>query len=786
MIWDKIAAFILRYKIVLSILLIAATLFFGYRGLDVRLSYDYSRAIPDDSPPMLFYKDFMRKFGDDANILAIGIEDKKIFQLQHFNALYDLAQEMSKIEGVQQVLSVPTVSYLHKNQDEKTFELKPLFAEKPRTQNELDSLMTFFKNLKFFEGQLFNEKTQATILALSLDRKIFNSNAREALFEKIMASCDKFSESSKVEMHYAGLPYVRTIMTSKVRREMNVFLVISFAITVVVVWLFFRSIYPVLVTFTLILITTIWSVGTLVLLGYKITLLTGLMPPILVVIAIPNSIYLLNKYQQEYLNTHDKLHSLKTVISKIGFVSVIANLTTAIGFFVFIFGNVTILKEFGIVVGINVCTTFLISIIFVPIALSYLPVPDTKQVKHLDTGLVVKLINRLEGVIQTKRTAVYLGSILISMVGLVGIYQLRVQAYMVDDLPEASGIIQDLRFMERHFKAVMPLELTVNTGKKKGFRDLARLKRIDSLEQKLAALPELSRPISIIAFAKAANQALGNNLSTEAYQIPTKSELGTIYSYLKKQKNNGNKDLTRTFIDSTGQELRLSAKVADIGTAAMRELIDNKVSPIIKEFNQHADSMKVTLTGTSYLFLLSNDYLIDSLKSSTWMALIFIALAHGLLFTNLRIIIISIVPNIVPMLLTAGLMGFFNVALKPSTAIIFSIVLGITVDNTVHFLARYKLALEETEGEVLPAVLVSMHETAHSMIYTSIVLFAGFIIFIWSDFGGTRALGALTSLTLFVALVTNLTLLPVLLITFDKTEKPQSSDSEDTNKKALV
>ncbi len=768
MIWDKIAAFILRHKVVLSVLLSLATLFLGYKGLDVRLSYDYSRAIPDDSPSMLFYKDFTKKFGDDANILAVGMADKRVFELKNFNALHDLALELSKIEGVQQVLSVPTVMFLAKNSEAKTFELQKLFLTKPQSQQELDSLLSYYKNLRFFDDQLINQKTGATILAVSLDKNIFNSNAREPLFEKVMAACKAFSNQTSIKIHYAGLPYVRTIMTSKVRREMNVFLIISFAMTVIVVWLFFRSVYPVLVTFALILITTIWSVGTLVLLGYKITLLTGLMPPILVVIAIPNSIYLLNKYQQEYLQTHDKFHSLKTVISKIGFVSVIANLTTAIGFFVFIFGNVTILKEFGIVVGINVCTTFLISIIFVPIALSYLPVPDTKQVKHLDTGLVVRLVNSLEKLILNRTVGIYAGSILISAIGLLGAYQLRVQAYMVDDLPEASGIIQDLRFMEANFKAVMPLELLVDTRKKKGMRDLNRLKRIDTLEQQLAQIKELSAPLSIVSFAKAANQALGNNLNAEAYTMPTKSELATIYGYLKKQKNNPNKDLTKTFVDSSGQFIRITVKVADVGTTAMRNLVDNKITPLLNRFNQHTDSMKVTLTGTSLLFLQSNDYLIDSLKSSTWWALLFIALAHGVLFFNLRIIIISIVPNLVPMLLTAGLMGFFGVPLKPSTAIIFSIVLGITVDNTVHFLARYRLALEEKDGEVIPAVLVSLHETAHSMIYTSIVLFAGFIIFVWSDFGGTRALGALTSLTLFVALVTNLTLLPVLLISFDK------------------
>lgn len=761
--WVHFAGFILRFRLWLILALVALTIFMGYQGRKVQWSYEFMRIVPSDDPAMVYFESFRKMFGEDANIFAIGMEDSSVFQLDNFLALADFGSQVAQIEGITNVVSLPRMHYLKRNTAEKRFDLVPLCDPLPRTQSALDSLLQKAKGLKFYEGKLLNPENNATVLLVSFDSAYLNSENRTGIAAQIMAHGEQFTQKTAIDLHYAGLPYIRSIMVSKVRKEMNFFLIGSLCITALILFLFFHSFSPVLYPLLMIGMVVIWTVGTLAMLGYKITLLTGLLPPVLVVIGIPNSIYLLNKYHQEFVQHGDQKRALLLVIRKIGVVTLITNTTTAIGFFVLTFTKITAMQEFGIAASINIFVTFLISLIFIPAVFSYLPAPHHRHIRHLKFKPILRFIDLLQILIEKHRLSVYGVTLVLLVFAILGTLKLKAVTYMVDDLPKDSHIRTDLAFFERNFRGVMPLEVVVDTGKKHGIRKRSHIQKVEQLEKYFAAQPSISAPVSLVSLYKAANQAYFG--SPADYRLPKRREEPYLMRYLKNQKES-QKDLSRSFVDSSGRYMRISMKVADLGSEKLDTLINQNLRPAIDSI--FADTpLRADVTGTTWIFVQGNDYLIKNLRNSMFIAFLLIALIMGVLFRNVRIIFISVIPNIIPLLLTAGLMGYAGIHLKPSTALVFSIAFGISVDDSIHFLAKYRQELLHHKFNVQKAILTSLKETGTSMIYTSIVLFFGFVIFAASDFGGTVALGALTSTTLLIAMLTNLLLLPCLLRSFD-------------------
>jgi predicted RND superfamily exporter protein len=775
--WEKIADIVLKYRLAFIVLLLMITAFMGYQARKVEMSYDFVKVVPQDDPEMIFFRDFLQTFGEDGNLFIIGLKDSALYRYDNFRRFQALATKIQALNGISQVISLPTLQDIHKNETDKRFELKPLFSPAPRNQAELDSLLQQAQRIKFYEGQIWNRENGATMIVAALKREILGTSEREPLVFEMIRLAEEFSTETGIQTHYSGIPYIRTVVAKSVKHELNIFLILSLIVTVVVMYLFFRSVAPVLFSVILIGIVVVWTLGTLGILGYKITMLTGLLPPILVVIGIPNCVYLLTKYHQEYIHVHNQQLALKNIIRKIGLVALITNTTTAIGFLVLLTVDISILREFGIVAAINIANTFVISIIFIPAVFSYLPPPSLRNTRHLERRNMQRILNLFIFIADNHRAKVYVICLALVVLSVVGMLRIRAVSYMVDDLPEDSMVVQDLAFFEANFAGIMPLEIVIDTGKPKASRDLKRLRKIALLEDSLRTLPYVSPPLSIVTFVKAANQALGTVKVEETYALPTQSgELLTIERYTRGQKGQA-EELARSFTDTTGQRLRISLKVADIGSLRTDSLMKAAILPRIDSVLA-GTGMKAHVTGTTLLFLKGNDYLIANMRQSLFMAIGLIGIIIGLLFKNIRIMLLTIASNLLPILMTAGMMGFLGIALKPSTALIFSIAFGIAVDDAVHYLARYRQALKLTGFNVAESVRIAIYETGISMMYTSIVLFGGFIIFTWSDFGATQALGALTSSTLIVAMITNLVLLPCLLNTFSKGKEDQAEQEE--------
>ena len=761
--WTKLAHIVLKYRLTLIIILGLITVFMGYHAKDAEYSYSLATVVPASDPDMKFFEEFKNNFGEDGNILAIGVDDSAVYRVDNFRRFKYLSEALGEINGVKQVLSLPVLKMLVKDEQQKEFKLEPIFPEIPQNQSALDSLLNFANNEKFYSSQLINQKNGATFILLTIDPDILNSPNRDVVIDDIKQVAGAFALQTGIDLHYVGLPYIRTEVNGKIKSELQVFLILSLIITALILLYFFRSWDAVVFPMIIIAVIVVWSMGTLALLNYKITMLTGLLPPVIVVIGIPNSIYLLNRYHQEIEKHGNKIRGLSHIIRKIGIVALITNFTTAIGFVVLIFTDITVLRQFGIVAGINIMATFLVSMILIPAVFSYLPTPHGKQLKHLQFKGTEFILTGLDLLVHRHKYSVFAVTGVVVCLAFIGVLKLKSISYMVDDVPEDSQVKKDLEFFEKNFSGIMPLEIVIDTHKKRGILRQDFLQKADELEQYLGNQKYISKPVSIVSFMKAARQAFYNN-NPKYYDLPNRGDRNFILRYLIGKK--GNTDMLHSFMDTTLSKMRISLKVADVGSHKLDSLIQNVVQVKINELFGGTD-VDVKATGTTLLFVKGNKFLVQNLRMTLILAFLIIAIIMAILFRNLKMMLISLIPNVIPLIVTAGVMGYFNIPLRPSTALIFSVVFGISVDDAIHFLAKYRQELFTSNFFVPLAISKSIRETGASMMYTSIILFAGFIIFSGSEFVGTTMLGILTSTTLLIAMLTNLIVLPSLLMAFD-------------------
>jgi len=770
--WNRIALGIIKYRLALILIIAALTGVMGYYASRVQMSYDFARTVPLDDPDMIALTDFKKQFGEDGNVIVVGMKDSAIYKLENFKAYRELNNRISKIAGVNGALSLASLQYIEKDTANTRFYLAPIFTDSITTQQQLDSALAVARGQHIYMGRLVNTDNGATMILVSINKEVMNSALREPLTAALLEAGKAFEAKTHITLRYAGLPFIRTVVAEKVKREMQLFTYASVVITGIIMFLFFRSFRAVVFSMIIIGIVVVWTLGTLSLFGFKITLLSGLIPPVIVTIGITNAIYLLNKYHLEFTKTKNKLEAITSVVKKMGLATFLTNLTVAIGFLTLLATDIIILREFGIVAGLNIMALFFVSLVMIPSIFSWLPTPSEKHLRHLNFKMMGGFLKIIDTMVHRRRLAIYVCSMALGILSVIGIFKLRSVSYMVDDVPEQSQVKKDLKFFEANFSGIMPLEMTVEfiTKKRRPLLDPKNLQKVDEFETFLDSLPRVSRPVSLISFVKAAKQAYYNN-NPDRFALPTKAEGPFILKYMKGQSDNSG--LFKSFVDSTFSKMRISCQIADIGSTRLDSLVHNVIEPRMKAtfVSSGKDSIATTITGSTKIFIKGNKFLIDNLRESLLLAFIFITISMAALFANVRMIIISLVPNLLALMITAGIMGYFDIPLKASTALIFSVTFGISVDNSIRFLARYRQEIRSNNFFIPAAVTESIMETGKSIMYTTIVLFAGFLIFAFSSFGSTIALGVLTSTTLVISMFTNLILLPALIMTFDKPKR---------------
>ena len=767
--WSLFARIVLRNRILMLSIIVTITVLLALQWKNIHFTQTEANMLPDDNIVNVEYKAFLNKFGEEGNLVVIGVKDKTFFTPKAYAAWARLMNTLKEDKAIDLVISINDLKKLQKNDLLQKFELVPFVNESKTTnQANLNKIKKeLFNDLPFYEGLLFNKRSGTIRSAVYLDKKIVNTPARkEFILNKLVPAIKTFEDETEIDLHVSGMPYIRTLNAQTIIGEISIFIGASLLVTSLLFFFFFRSFRATLISIIIVIIGVMWSFGFLGLLNYEITVLTALVPSLIIVIGIPNCIFLTNKYHQEYKIHRNKAKALQRVTTKVGMATLLTNLTTAIGFATFVASNNQLLLEFGLVTSINIMALFFLCIIVIPIFHSYVPPPKERHIEHLDRGYVQAFMGWILRNVKENRFTIYTVAVSLLVISIIGIYKMRISGSLIEDMPKKQAFFQDIVFFEKEFDGVMPLEIMIDTKRKKGVMKLSTLKRMEEFEETIDEIPELSKPLSVVNLVKYSKQAYYNG-NPDYYELPSSQEQSFILSYAKNATKNSKDNLMKSYVDSSGQYARI--------TTFMRDENGDAIPKIEAEIRKKADKFfppsqyHVTITGKALVFQKGTGYLLDNLLSSLIFAFFLTALLIGFMFRSFKMILVSIIPNLLPLLLTAGIMGFFNIPLKPSTILVFGIAFGLSVDDTVRFLAQYRVELKKNNWKIRKSVYATFSDAGLSMFYTSIVLFFGFSVFMLSSFGGTIALGGLISLTLLFGMLSNLMLLPALVLTLNKT-----------------
>ncbi len=767
-IWEYIAGIVLRNRVTILVILFLLTVFLAFQWKNVGMTYNEANLLPKDHPANKEYTQFLNTFGEEGNLIVIGIKDDAFFTPKAFAAWNKMVQNLKAHKEIELVVSISNLKKLEKDTINQKFQLVPLIN--PAQENNSTYLTgiknELFNNLPFYEGLLFNKKSGSIRAALYMNKKMVNSPIRKNFILNVLVpAVDKFEKETNVDLKVSGMPYIRTINTENMKGEIGLFIGAALFITSLIFFMFFRSFRATFISICILIFGVMWSFGTLGLFHYKITILTAIIPPLIIVIGITNCIFLINKYQQEVKTHGNQAKALQRVISKIGVSTLMTNMTTAIGFATFMITGNDLLYEFGLVTSINVITVYLLTLVVVPIVYSFMPVPKERHLYHLTKNYLSSILNWVEKIVRYKRNTIYFIYGLLMIFSVIGVSQMKVSGSLIGEMPKSASFFKDILFFEKEFNGVQPLEIMINTGRKKGVMKASMMRKMDELQKTIDSIPELSKPVSVVNLVKYSKQAFYNG-NPEYYELPTSQEQAFILSYAKNATKNSKENLMKSYVDSTGQYARITTFMKDIGTEEMARVEQRLHKRIDQIFP--SDKYTITLTGKALVFQKGTTYLVENLIESLIFAILLIAGLMAYMFRSWKMIFASVVTNILPLCITSGLMGYFGIPLKPSTILVFSIAFGISVDNAIQFMAKYRHDLIRNEGKIKKSVISALHETGVSTFYTSIVLIFGFAIFTLSGFSGTIALGGLISVTLTFAMFANLLVLPALVLTTEK------------------
>ncbi|NEW80558.1 MAG: MMPL family transporter [Gelidibacter sp.] len=775
--WAILSRFILKRRYFILIVIAAFTLFLASQMQYMRFSNTEANLLPENHIVNIEYNKFLKLFGEEGNLIILAVEDPTLFTPKKFNDWNNLTKNLNHFSEVDFTVAIGDIKELKKNAEEEKFDFVPIYTNTPKTQEEILKIKTeLFENLPFYDNILFNKKTGTIRSVIYLNKDIVNKPARkEFIFNILNPEIEKFEKENNIDVRVSGMPYIRTMNAQNIIDEIGIFVGLALGVTALIFFFFFRSVRATMITLLVVGICVVWAFGFIGLFRYEITVLMALIPPLIIVIGVPNAIFLINKYQQEVKKHGNQAKSLQRVISRVGNATLMTNVTTAFGFGTFIFTKSQLLREFGIVAAINIIGIFLVALFLIPIVYSFLPLPKEKHLKHLERRWIEALVKRIESIVRNHRILVYATTIILIIVSMIGIFMIKVSGSIIEDMPKGEQFFKDIVFFEEEFGGIMPLEIIIDTKKEKGVMNLGTLKRMNELEETIDEIPQLSKSISVLNIVKYSKQAFyGGN--PKFYQLPTNQEKNWILAYAKNATSNTN--LLDSYVDSTGRYARITTFMKDIGTDKMAVIEERLQQKIDKEFPK--ENYSVTMTGKALVFLKGTNYLIHNLVISLALAIFLISIFMAFMFRSFKMILISLIPNMFPLLITAGLMGYLGIPLKPSTILVFSIAFGISVDDTIHFLAKYRQELKLNNWKIKQSVYNALRETGISMFYTSIVLFFGFLVFTVSSFGGTIALGGLVSITLLFAMASNLLLLPSLLLSLEKTIANKEDFKEPT------
>ena len=763
--WNKIADYIMNHRVLNLVIASVLLIFLGVKAFSIRMGHNLANTLPDTDSTMVVYHQFLDTYGEDGRAIFIGMVEDNLFDLPNFQDYYDLNENIRQINGVTECLSVTRVYNIVKNDSIKKFQLSQVVGRRPKSQKEVDSIKSVIESLAMYDGLLFNTETHSTMMLVTLDDEHANSNLRKETTDALSILLNDYSTRHGIEMHISGMPYIREVTTQKMVKEIVGFTFLSIVVAGLILYLFFRSWRPLVSVMAIVLISVVYMFGIMALLDFDVTILTGVLPPLLIIIGVENSIFMLNKYHREFEACHDKIQALKNVIVRIGPANLLTNTTTAVSFASFIITRNALLVPFGILASICIMLTYVMTMVLLPTFFSYQKKPEGKMVNYMNNPRINYIMDKISVFVLGKKRVIFAVLAVLMLVCVIGATRITTSGRVVDDIAKSDKLYKDIMFFEKNVGGVMPFEISIDTRKPKGIMNAQFIRKVQQLEDTLALYPEFSEPLSIAEVVKFARQGFYNG-KREQFKIPSNNEFGFIMKYMPETKGGEMPAIVTQYMDKEMQCTRVSVQMANVTTPEI-DAISRSLQPQIDQIFPK-EKYDVVMTGSAMVTLQGTNYLIVNLSHSLFLAFIVIALLMAVTFHKFKMVIISLIPNLIPLLFTAGVMGFCGIPLKMSTILVFSIALGISVDNTIHYLARYRLQMKMNDNDIKKSVMSAIQETGPSMIYSESILICGFLIFAFSSFGGTKIVGFLVPFTLLVALITNILVLPALVLTFYK------------------
>jgi predicted RND superfamily exporter protein len=768
--WKNVANFILRNRFFVLGTITLITVFLGYFALkELKLDNKYGTILPKDSKATEEYKKFKEHFGEDGGMLVLAIQTDSLYTEKNFLKWKELGDSILQMDGVLSVLSEATLFSIKRNPIDFRFEIRRVFSDVTYKEKTIERIQKEIKQNPIYDGLLYNKEKNISLMLIQLDENYLSDRIKSKVVLDIETLASSYSKEFQ-RFHFAGLPHLRVVISNRIQNEMYWFIGLSLLVTSALIYFFFRTLKAILICNIVVFISVVWSMGSIAFVGYKLSILMALIPPLMIVIGVPNCIYLLTKFHQEVKLHGNKVKALSQVIQKIGTAMFLTNFTTAIGFVTFAFTNSEKLIEFGFAASFNVMMTFVLSLCLLPIFESFSGPPKKQHLRHLDRNFSIGIINFILIVTQKYRYVVY-GTLLILVIfSATGLQKIKVTGNLTDDLPQNDPIVKDLKFIQANFGGSVPFEIMVHYRDKNLIDSISTFAKMEMVQKYLASDKNFSKSFSIVDYMKEVNFIYhGNN--PEYYRLMTEDEKKRMNGFIKYfnivNGDGGGLSLSE-LIYKDGQTLRIRCQMKDLGSYEVL----NKVAKLKPQIQKILDPSKkkfvVSITGTSVIGSEGTNYLVNNLISSIIYAILSIAVLMLILFRSWQMVVISMIPNLFPLLFTAGIMGYFNIPLKPSTLLVFSIAFGITVDNTIHFLSKYRHELKHKNWDIKKCVLVAIKESGLGMFYTSVVLFSGFSVFSFSQFGGTQALGLLISITLFMGMLANMIVLPTTLLSLSR------------------
>lgn len=840
--WQLLANIILRNKFLIIGIITLLTVFFGYEAATgLKLDNKYGFILPKESPAKMDYIQFKEQFGEDGGALVLAIKTDSLYTEDKLLKWKHLGDSILTFDGVEGVISEATLYSVENNIDKQEFEIRKIFSDTRFQEKSVQQIEAEIKKIPFYQGILYNDSTNVSLMMINVQEEFLSDQKKANVILQIEELAQSY-EKDFGQIHFAGLPHIRVVISKRIIAEMYLFIGLAIFVTSLLTYIIFRSTRVVFICNIVIAIAVIWSLGSIALFGFHISVLMALIPPLMIVIGMPNCVFLMTKFHQEVKLHGNKIKALTRVIVKVGKATFITNVITALGFFTLVFTNSEKLMEFGFIAAMNIMVLFVLSICIIPIVSTLTQKPNNKHLRHLDRGFAVKFLNAMVYVVVNHRKWVYIGTFTILGLSLWGMMKVRATGNITGDLSKEHQILKDIIFIEENFGGSIPFEVMINYKSQSRLFKKSTLEKVEAIQNKYENDTLFSKSISMVDFIKVINMAYyGNN--PDKYEIFNNRDKARLKTYIDNfDLTNLNSSLKmKELLDTTNTTLRIRAQIKDLGsyelsekTELVKKEIDSILNPnrakiegyytkIIAGQHQYIDTLledfpeiyntlssiiasgnddlqyafdsdfdkikeyykkdsfnqqlrkaidyeyfDTTLTGTAVVAAEGTKYLVDSLFGGIIFAVITVGLLMALLFRSWGMVFVSLVPNLIPLVITGGIMGWMGIPLKPSTLLVFNISFGITADDSIHFLAKYRQELKSQKWDLKGCVIESLREAGLGMFYTSIILFFGFSVFVFSEFGGTQALGLLVSTTLLIAISTNLILVPSLLLSLEK------------------